>query len=154
MTTITADELRRLLNYDPMTGDFTWVQPTSDRTRVGQKAGRVNRGYTSIKIHRREYGAHRLAWLYVHGTWPANDIDHINRDRSDNRIANLREATRAQNLQNIHYKGAYWYKPRGKWRVTIRVEGKRLWVGDFNTPEAALAARQVAAEKYHTHRPT
>jgi hypothetical protein len=136
-----------------MTGIFTWVIPTGDRVKAGQKAGRVNHGYISIKINKREYGAHRLAWLYVHGAWPDGDVDHINRDKSDNRIANLRQATRAQNLQNRQYAGAYWYSPRKKWRVNIRVDGKRLWIGDYNTHTDALAARADAVSKYHTHRP-
>lgn len=153
MQIITAQEVRRLLSYDPMTGIFTWAIPTGDRVKAGQKAGRVNHGYISIKVNKREYGAHRLAWLYVHGAWPNGDIDHINRDKSDNRIANLRQATRAQNLQNRQYAGAYWYSPRKKWRVNIRVDGKRLWIGDYNTHADALAARADAVSKYHTHRP-
>lgn len=153
MQIITVEEVRRLLSYDPDTGAFTWLIPTSDRIRVGQKAGRVNSGYVGIRINGREYLAHRLAWFYVHGVWPVGDIDHINRDRSDNRIANLRPATRAQNLQNRSYDGAYWYASRRKWRVNIRVDGKRIWVGDYDDRADALAARKDAVLKYHSHRP-
>lgn len=153
MQTLTVEEVRRLLNYDPDTGVFTWLRPTSTRTRAGQKAGRINNGYVSIRIHGREYGAHRLAWFYVYGVWPENDIDHINRNRSDNRIVNLRAATRAQNLQNIRYHGAYWYAARRVWRVSIRVDGKRIWVGDYDDHADAVVARQNAVLKYHSHRP-
>lgn len=153
MSELTQDLLKSLLTYDPDTGVFTWVRPTSTRLRVGQVAGRMNGGYISIRICGREYGAHRLAWLYIHGIWPDKDIDHINRDRSDNRIENLRAATRAENLQNRDYTGVYWYARRSKWRVNIRANGKRMWIGDYADRNDALAARKAAVIKYHTHRP-
>lgn len=153
MQILTAQEVRRLLSYDAETGCFRWNE-SRGRVIAGEKAGRVNHGYISIRVCGREHGAHRLAWLYVHGAWPEGDIDHINRDRSDNRIANLRQATRAQNLQNSIYAGAYWYAKRQKWRVNIRVDGKRIWVGDYATRADALAARTAAVSKYHTHRPS
>ena len=89
-TVLTAERLRELLNYDPLTGVFSWRVNGRGRSGVGTVAGGSN--HKRIAIDKKEYFVHRLAWLYVHGCWPTEDIDHINGDPSDNRIANLREA--------------------------------------------------------------
>jgi hypothetical protein len=106
MSTITAERLRQLLHYDPERGVFTWLSRPAERswnTRfAGTRAGTINGlGYVVIGILGRRYKAHRLAWLYVHGEWPGRELDHINCDKSDNRIANLRPATRSQNIARI-----------------------------------------------------
>ena len=126
---ISADELRRIFDYDPETGHFTWVVKTHPKVTIGKIAGRRDRkGYIEIKVHNRFYRAHRLAWLYVYGEWPRDQIDHINGVRDDNRISNLREATSAQNCSNkgmsknntSGFKGVSWYKPTSKWGARIR----------------------------------
>lgn len=100
MADLTQAQLKELLHYDPDTGIFTWKQPRSGVV-VGAVAGRKDTaGYWAIQIYRRIFRAHRLAWLYVYGSWPSRDIDHINRARDDNRLCNLREATRSENSYN------------------------------------------------------
>jgi hypothetical protein len=151
--------------YDPATGVFVWRHrpdaPQGWNTRfAGKPAGSVDFfGYTNIRIIVSTYKAHRMAWLFVHGEWPTLEIDHINGDRSDNRIGNLRQATRIQNMQN--HKG--WAKkttPKGVTRrdrygktvylAQINPGGKRsVHLGTFQTVEAAAAAYAEASRKYH-----
>jgi len=114
-----------------------------------------------MRISGRMYRAHRLAWLYVHGKWPENEIDHINGVRSDNRISNLRDATTAENRQNHAIRrdntstvpGVDWHKSVQKWRVRIRVPGKRITVGFFKNLEDAAAARARAKAELHAFQP-
>ena len=104
--------------------------------------------------------AHRLAWLYHYGQWPNGDLDHINEVKDDNRISNLREATRAQNMQNVRrhkhntsgYKGVSWMPDRHKWRAYIFVNYKQQHIGLYNSPEEARDARRSAETRLHSHR--
>lgn len=106
-TPLTPERLRCLLSYDQGTGLFTWLIDRGNGACAGQRAGTVDRnsGYVLVQIDGRQYRAHRLAWLYVHGRWPRPLIDHIDRNRANNRISNLREATSAINNSNT-----------GRWR--------------------------------------
>jgi len=98
---LTRERLQELLHYDPETGVFTWRVKPSRRVRTGATAGCFDKeGYWQIKVEKRIYFAHRLAWLYVHGVWPENVIDHKNREKADNRICNLRDVTQSVNMQN------------------------------------------------------
>lgn len=92
---ITLEHLRKILHYDPASGRFTWLRATSWRVRVGAVAGSVNKrlGYVVIGIGGVTYYAHRLAWLYVHGEMPSDQIDHIDGDRANNALVNLRKAS-------------------------------------------------------------
>jgi citrate synthase len=93
MMDLTAEELRRVLHYDPDTGIFTWKVTLSNRNPAGKKAGCIDHyGYIMMSIHGKRYKAHRLAWLYMTGAWPTNQIDHKFNNRSDNRFSELREA--------------------------------------------------------------
>ncbi|MGE5566200.1 MAG: HNH endonuclease [Parcubacteria group bacterium] len=151
---LTADTLRQCVRYDPKTGEFTFLLATK-----GHPANRVARGvrpdgYRRIGVGKKLYYAHRLAVLYMTGEWPAHDVDHINGNPSDNRWANLRLATRSQNLRNQRrrrdgLKGASFMPERGKWRATIGVAGKALHLGVFDTEEAAHAAYVAASEAHH-----
>ena len=98
---LTAEDVRRELNYDPETGEFT-RKTSFFKTRIGERAGSISKstGYVVIAVCGAQYLAHRLAWLYVYGCWPSLHIDHINGEKTDNRIANLREATNGENMQN------------------------------------------------------
>lgn len=157
-----AESLRLRLLYDPETGLFTWrPRPcwAKDSLRwnkryAGTTAGSPNKdGYVHIKIDGRLYGAHRLAWLIVHGTLSAAEIDHRNGDRADNRISNLREATRRQQMHNLKrpatntsgFKGASFHKRAGRWAANIHHGGRARHLGYFDTVEAAHAAYVQAA---------
>lgn len=101
MRDLDAATVRRLLSYNKGTGVFRWRVANSGRVRVGDVAGSVNSsGYVQIRIFGTKYKAHRLAWLHTYGEWPMMVIDHINRCRSDNRIANLRDVTVGENRRN------------------------------------------------------
>ena len=153
---ITADELRSILHYDPLTGVFTHRKSAGGRL-AGSVAGSVDvEGYIHIGVLKRHYRAHRLAWLYTYGTWPKNQIDHINRSRADNRICNLRDVTHQQNVQNAGNfrnntsgrKGVYWCSSDKHWRARFLLGDKFLSLGCFKTFDEAVAAR-VAAEKLY-----
>lgn len=126
------------------------------RTAANQPAGGIDgKGYVRIGIDGGQYRAHRLAWLYVHGVWPKSQIDHINRNRRDNRICNLREATGTQNNGNMparnvssKYKGVGWHKETRKWRAFIRIKGKAIHLGVYNYEFDAHEAYMSAAKAY------
>lgn len=155
--TISAEEARQLLSYNPETGTFTW-RVGRGKARVGSVAGTpCSGGYFQIRIYGRIYSAHRLAWLLTHGVWPENQIDHINGRRDDNRLCNLRLATRSENNRNAKrrsdntsgVKGVSFDKARDRWRAQIRVSGRNRHMGYHKTPEEAYAAYcKAAAEHY------
>lgn len=148
--------LLEVLDYDPETGIFKWKVAISNFVKPGSRAGRVREdGYRAISFGERLYTAHRLAWFYVNGVWPADMLDHINRDRDDNRIANLRGATRGQNMQNRAVSSDNLSGLKGvqkgkwnRWTARITVGGKRKRIGWFDTPEEAHAAYLAAAKQY------
>jgi hypothetical protein len=161
MSKITAERLRELLHYDPETGIFTWLTRATVSRRwntryVGTTAGSVDcHGYIAIKLIGQLNRAHRLAWLYMTGEWPSNDIDHINGNRADNRLENLRPATRSQNNANSRtqsrntsgLKGVHKQSRGYTWAARIKINGSQHYLGNFKTPESAHAAYIVAAEK-------
>lgn len=156
---ITQSILALNLSYDPATGVFTWLQQCG-RVKPGEIAGTISsNGYVQIRIKGRIYLAHRLAWLCMHGEMPALMLDHINMNKQDNRIANLRLANKSQNSQNTlasaantsGYKGVSWSKQSKKWRASIKVNQKAKHLGFFELPEDAYAAYKNAAQELHTH---
>lgn len=162
MATLTQDELKSLLMYDPATGVFTWRVSRPTKIKPGDVAGNVNpKGYVSVGVKGKIYRAHRLAWLYVHGRWPHNEIDHINRIRNDNRIVNLREADRSVNTQNTNlhgrntsgFRGVGWHKQHQAWRARISVNGKTKNLGYFPSREDAAEAYLKASIMLHLFRP-
>lgn len=160
---LTQERLKELLNYDPATGVFTWLKPVNRYSMVkpGDRAGCLHkRGYIHIKVDGDCYKAHRLAWLYVHGRWPEPSIDHINRDKADNRLVNLRETDQLGNMQNkgayrsntSGYTGVSWNKQRQAWTAQIQFNRKNKHLGVFATPEQAFEAYQLAKlAKLATH---
>lgn len=159
---LTAERLRELLHYDPETGVFTWKVRTTNYTFVGEVAGcKHNKGYWRISVDKVPYLAHRLAWLYTHGAWPELEIDHVNCIRDDNRIENLRSATRDENMQNIgdggfrpkYARGTYYIKSRRKWSAHISVNKKMLYLGYFDTQEQAHQAHAAAKLTLHSFNP-
>lgn len=143
---ISHEKLVEILEYNPKTGEFIWKSVPKRRDLVGAVAGgrRTIHGYCCIKIDGKLYAAHHLAWFYFYKKWPNLVLDHINGDGADNRISNLREATRAQNGWNQKirstntsgYKGVSFEKETGRWTASIL--GRRI--GRFNSPETAYAA--------------
>lgn len=158
MADLTQARLREVLNYDPETGDFHWRKRLSNRAAAGKKTGLSrHNGYSVIRLDRKLHFAHRLAFLYIHGRWPTADVDHINGVRDDNRICNLREATRAENIRNSHirsdnksgFKGVSWNAGAKLWMANIRTKNRtNEFLGLFDTPEEAHEAYAVAAKKY------
>lgn len=156
---LTQEELKILFHYDLDTGTFTRLLRTSNKAQVGQIAGcHSSRGYRVIRVYGKLYPSHRLAWLYVHGEFPAEGLDHINGDKCDNRINNLRLASPSENLQNIRgpfagnisgLLGASFHKQCNRWSAAIRTKGKRTYLGLFSTPEAAHQAYLNAKRELH-----
>jgi hypothetical protein len=152
---LTAERLRQLVDYDPETGIFTW-KIKRKKVVVGERAGRMmNSGYQAIGIEYGLYLAHRLAWLYVYGEWPKHNLDHINGNRLDNRIANLRDVPQVVNAQNRRRAlgrsgliGAFTAKA-GRWRSQIRINGSQVPLGFFDTAEEAHQAYLTAKRRLH-----
>lgn len=154
LSDLAVEELKKHLTYDSETGLFTW-------NKNGKRAGSYKKGgYVSICINKRFYQAHRLAWLYICGEWPNGVIDHINMDKHDNSLKNLRDITQAENLQNskshsgsIYGKGVYWYKRCKRWRVKITLNGEIVTSKYFvSIIDARLHAIEVY-KKYHKYNP-
>ena len=167
-STLTAERLRELLDYDPETGIFTWRERSlsmfaSERdcrawnTRFAAKsAGYKGKRYTCITLDGRPWLAHRLAWLYVNGNWPT-EIDHINRDKHDNCLKNLRVATHAENKRNCakcvgektsRFKNVSFKKQCGKWAVKVEAQGRKYRKYFDDEIEAANWAAKMR-EKLH-----
>jgi hypothetical protein len=154
---ITQERLRELLSYDASTGVFTWVKPPTPVVKAGMVAGALQKTkYLRFMIDGRQYFAHRLAWLYVHGSFPANQIDHMDGDKTNNRIENLRDVSATLNEQNkiaarVDSKsrliGASPY--RNRWRAQIRINGAIKYLGLFDTAEKAHQAYLAEKEKSH-----
>ncbi len=154
---LTIERLKELLNYDPDTGVFTWRVWRGGRAEIGSKAGSIGAtGYVYICVDQKSVVAQRLAWAMVHGELPTKHVDHINGDRADNRISNLRLAVRSQNNANSRlrkdstsgFKGVSFSKKMNKWYGQIRVNGKLIYLGSYRTPEEAHVAYVAAAEKH------
>lgn len=168
---ITAEELRRILSYDHETGLWTWL-PRSLRPGLE----RIDRGWNTrfswkpvaIRLDRRGYQiiafapynnifAHRLAWFYITGKWPAEELDHINGNPLDNRMINLREATRKQNMINQKtrsnntsgVKGVSWSKKSGAWYAYINKDKIMYSLGMFDNIDDAIRTRKEAEREFH-----
>jgi hypothetical protein len=174
--------MRELLRYEADTGHIFWrewpIEMFTDgkqsaehkrnklnSTIAGKRAFRAKHGtianngsqYRHGLILRRSFLAHRVAWVLHYGEWPAKNIDHINGDRGDNRIGNLRLADHHENLWNVGkhpnntsgYKGVGWSASNNAWKARIAVKGKRIFLGHFKDKQEAYDAYCAAAEKYH-----
>lgn len=156
--TITQARLKELLHYDLDTGVFTWLRPLSNRVRSGDKAGQPGAdGYWRINVAGQSYLAHRLAWLYVTGRWPVQQIDHKNNIRNDNRFSNLRDVSPSMNLENQQkprsnnstgFLGVSHGK-KGRFRAIIKADGRYVALGTYDTPEEAHAVYLAAKRASH-----
>lgn len=153
-----SDNNLKYVSYNPDTGQFIRLKPTSRKTKVGEIVGTYHKatGYVYLSINKKKYRAHRLAWFYSYGYWPENDIDHINGNRADNRLENLREATRSENMYNqtrvrknskIKVTGVSYNRDR--YRARINAEGKQYHIGTYDTIEEAETAYLEAKKKLH-----
>ena len=155
-TKLTVEHLRRVLIYDPHTGLWKWRQGGKGRPKVPDwmPGTPMKVGYLSIAIDRLAYYAHRLAFLYMTGEWPAEQMDHIDGDRTNNRWSNLREATGSQNKYNtgvrVHNttgaRGVYRTKD-GRFVARIKIGDKRVNLGSFSSLELASEAYEKKAAK-------
>lgn len=142
--------LKNLLNYDPDTGIWTWINPPNHNTRLmGKRAGnRRCDGYLKIRIDGVAYYAGRLAYLYMQGRMPLFEVDHIDRDPSNDKWDNLREATSSENKCNrivsnrSGYRGVDWYEPLQKWRARLN----DIHLGYHSDLQDAITARDTAAK--------
>jgi HNH endonuclease len=157
MTQLTSIRLQELLDYDPISGIFKW-KISRRCIKAGDVAGYKNaNGYMIVMIGGKNYRSHRLAWLYMTGNWPREQIDHINCIRDDNRFINLREATQVENSRNTKikacntsgFKGVNWLASRNQWMVSIRTGYGQKTIGYFRTLNDARSAYRSAAKKYH-----
>lgn len=153
---ITQERLKELVKYEPETGQMTWRVNKARGAKVGGRVGSIQAfGYLETKIDGVCYRVHRLAWFYYYGDWPRAEIDHIDGNRTNNVISNLREATRAQNCQNksrsslskIGVKGVGFHN--GAYRARINVNNKQIYLGHFKTIEEAHEAYCKAARELH-----
>ena len=162
---LTQEELKRVLSYDPDTGVFVWNRREYSNSRnlawwndkfAGKEAGRIishEPPYRQITVFRKVYSAQRLAWFYMTGVWPEKFVDHRNRNSLDNRWRNLREATNAQNQHNsgmniknkTGFKGVHFDKKYNKFKANISHNKKTVYLGSYDTPEAAHKAYCKAA---------
>ena len=147
---LTQKRLREVLEYSPESGIFVWKIRVSNRIRIGDTAGhRQHIGYIHIAIDNKTYYAHRLAFLYMEGYFPENDVDHLDGVRNNNRWKNLRHASRSCNLQNTKlrpistsgFMGVSWSKYAKKWHARICIHRKRIHLGYYDTAEEAAIAR-------------
>ena len=154
---ITQARLKELMSYKESTGVFTWIKPTSNRVKAGSVANTNDgRGYIRITIDGVQYRAHRLAILYSTGNLPAEEVDHLNRVKSDNRLVNLKVSSHAENGRNralssnnvsgIH--GVRYRKERNCWTAKIEFDGAVYNLGHFKDLFEAVCARKSAEREY------
>jgi len=152
---LTQERLKELLHYDESTGIFTRKTKVANRLAGTVSGARQNKGYVQIMIDKENYLAHRLAWFYVYGKWPNNQIDHINRIKTDNKISNLRDVDNSKNQHNIGIRshnssgvtGVYQSSKSKKWVATIEVNNKKHCLGTYTSLHDAASARQAFEEK-------
>jgi len=159
MSNLTQERLKELLDYDPETGVFTWLESRGSVTAGAVAGSRRKDGYRKIKINQKFYLEHRLAWLYVHGKFPLDQIDHINGVKDDNRLDNFREVDHRENQRNTkrHFDnasgvtGVCWNKAAGKWHSRITSATKLENLGYFDNFFEACCARKSAEKRYGFH---
>lgn len=151
MRGVAAERLRELLDYDPLSGLLTWRKDRNQLAKKGSVAGNLHvKGYVHVKVDGKEYKAHRLAWVWMTGEFPPDQVDHINGCKSDNRWSNIRLANNAENQRNVGTRkdnksgtrGVTWHERQKKWIASIRVDGRLFHLGSFDTIEEATAMRK------------
>lgn len=171
MKKVDIETLGELLSYCPLTGKITWRQrglkwfdnSTNQKrwnTRYSnQTAGTTTQEYCQIRVLGTRHQAHRIAWAIYYGKWPCGLIDHINGNKIDNRINNLRDVDTQENSKNTKrptnntsgHLGVSWSKSRSKWYANIKVNGFNIFLGYAENKEAAVVSRKAAEKKYGFH---
>lgn len=162
--TLTVEHVRDLIDYNPLTGEFTWltreVHSRYDRIWNTQNAGKIagtpaHHGYRAILIYGNRFYAHRLAFFHVTGTMPPHGVDHKDGDTTNNKFDNLRPATQAQNRANTkakhgtsRYKGVSFHAATGKWQASLSVKHRRVWLGLHESEQDAAAAYNRGAVEH------
>jgi hypothetical protein len=155
---LTVERLRELLIYDKDSGEFVRRTSTAPNARAGDVAGTNSNGYIVIGIDGVLHAAHRLAWMYVTGDWPAGEVDHKDGRKSNNRWDNLRDVSHQTNARHqlrpskrnrAGFLGATWIASRNKWRAQVTVNRKTIFVGQFDTAQEAHTAYLAAKAKLH-----
>lgn len=162
--TITQKELKKLLHYDPETGIFRWiVKGKGIKKEIAgcvRKDKKVGKSYLLIRINWKLYRSHRLAWLYMHGELPANDIDHEDGNGLNNKLNNLRSVNRSENMKNMRLRvnnitgicGVHWNKKYSRWESYIKVNKKKMNLGYFDNIFDAACIRKSAETIYMYHK--
>jgi len=172
---ITQSQLKELLHYDPITGVFTWNERPLEtfktnkafnswnarfsNTKAGTQRNYSGKKYVFIKAKDKSYRAHRLAWLYMTGSFPKEQIDHIDGNGLNNSFANLRSVTQKENAKNLKlsannssgFTGVTWDVKQNKWRAGIQVNKKYIYLGAFTDIADAISARKEANIKHGFH---
>ena len=155
--TLTKRRLLEVMRYDTFTGNFHWLKSFGNR-KAGDVAGRLSEnGYLLVSVDCRIYRVHRLVWLYQYGKFPEQYVDHIDGDKLNNRLCNLREATLAENQKNqgipkhntSGFKGVYWNSKDKKWIAKSQLRGKMHYLGGYATPEEASEVYQEFCRNRH-----
>lgn len=147
-------ELKEVVSYDPITGEFKWLSDGRGRVSGAAAGGKRPDGYVRITYLGRQYYAHILAVALTHGAWPQGDVDHVNGNPSDNRIKNLRSVTHRENVANRRYYASLGTTRNGKgFGAQITVKGKRLWLGTFKTESEAQHAYMKARAEHGIYVP-
>ena len=159
---LTQDALVDALEYTPETGVFTWRKKIAHKVVIGARAGQLKpNGYRQIGIYGKRYPEHRLAILYTQGAWPADEVDHIDGNPSNNALSNLRTCSHAENHQNRSMpshnrsglQGVTWHRQKRLWRASVVLEGKHTHVGLFTDKSEAYEAYLKAKAQLHTFQP-
>ena len=156
---LTQEKLKQLLHYNPDTGVFSWLVSRGNVVKAGDIAGWINKGYRMIKINGKNYSSHRLAWLYITGAFPEDQIDHVKHNKTDNRFTKLREATNQENSKNCSKSknnvsgvtGVSWNKRDKTWSAMIGVNKKTTYLGSSKDKFEVICARKSADNKYGFH---
>jgi hypothetical protein len=159
MKKFSAASLSERLQYDPQTGALTWRLRPNGRVAANTQAGCIaSTGYRVIRIDGRQWKAHRLVWLIVHGEEPAGDLDHVDGNRLNNRIENLREASDLDNAQNRRRAncnsatgllGVSAPARRPVFHAVIRAAGKKIHIGTYQSADQAHTAYLTAKRLLH-----
>lgn len=159
-TQMNAEDLSAWFAYDATTGRLTWAKRPARCMRIGDEAGAVKAdGYVVVSLGRRSYQAHRIAWAIAHGRWPEHQIDHIDGNRANNRLSNLRDVPQSVNMQNQRRAmasnrsssslGVHYYERTKRWKATLGINGRNKYLGYFATEAEASAAYLAAKRTLH-----